>query len=169
MEAGIAGRRFQDLKPFRERNWRFILVWQDEFTNGKRHRKRKRVTVAPATIPEREIRKIAAEYLRPMNQGLSLTNSAASFVSFVDQVYRTTVMPLLAKSTQDRYQEIIENYLRPQFGDLCLRDPTSLTVQRYFTSMANSSLSVKSRYKIRDVLSSILTVAVQLRPAAPSA
>src|ERR1700693_5960379 len=64
----MARRRFQDPKPFRERNWWFILIWRDEFISGKRIRKRKRITLARATMPEREVKKIAAEFLRPINQ-----------------------------------------------------------------------------------------------------
>ncbi|MFZ1998527.1 MAG: site-specific integrase [Candidatus Sulfotelmatobacter sp.] len=44
---------------------------------------------------------------------------------------------------------------------LRLRDPTALTVQRYFSNMASSILAHESRDKIRDVLSSVLGSAVQ--------
>ena len=55
-------------------------------------------------------------------------------------------MPLLAKSTLDRYQGVPDNYLIPAFGKLCLRDLTPMTLQRYF-----SQLSRESKDKIRDV------------------
>lgn len=70
-------------------------------------------------------------------------------------------MPLLAKSTRDRYEGIIENYLKPAFGKLCLRDLTPLSVQRYFSQMATSVLAHESRDKIRDVLSGVLGSAVK--------
>ena len=44
--------------------------WIDELVEGRLTRKRKRVKVCPADLPEREARKIAAEMLRPMNQDL---------------------------------------------------------------------------------------------------
>lgn len=47
------------------------------------------------------------------------------------------------------------------FGDLCLRDLTPLSIQRYFSNMATSALAHESRDKIRDVLSSVLRSAVQ--------
>lgn len=157
----MARRRFQDPKPFREANNWFILVWRDEFINGRRVRRRKRVTLARATMPEREVRKIAAEYLRPINQGLTLTTSAETFANFADGVYVPDILPLMAKSTQDRYAGVLQNHLKPKFGDLPLRDLTPLTLQRYFTSMARSPLSYESRDKIRDVLASVLATAVQ--------
>jgi integrase len=70
-------------------------------------------------------------------------------------------MPLLAKSTRDRSEGVLENYLLPVFGDLCLRDLTPLSIQRYFSNMATSALAHESRDKIRDVLSSVLRSAVE--------
>src|ERR1700736_160570 len=107
-------------------------------------------------MAEREVRKIAAEFLRPLNQGLETLGSATSFTEYVDSTYRTTVQPLMAKSTQDRYEGVIKNYLTPAFGDRCLRELTPLSVQQYFSSLKGSSLSYESIDKIRDVLSSIL-------------
>src|SRR5258708_28299909 len=67
----------------------------------------------------------------------------------------------MAKSTQDRYSGVIKNYLRPQFGNLPLRDITVLTVDRYFSEMGRTKLQYESVDKIRDVLASILTSAVR--------
>src|SRR5262249_41961700 len=75
----MAKRRFQDPKPFREGNWWWIKVYQDEFREGKRQRNRKRMKVAPATTNAREAQKIASEMLRPMNQGLDSLGSATPF------------------------------------------------------------------------------------------
>jgi len=157
----MARRRFQDPEPKRSGNWWYLLVWQDVFVNGERIRKRHRIKLAPATVPEREAKKIAAETLRPMNQGLLTVGSATPLGDFVENIYIVTVLPLMASSTQDRYRGVIKNYLNPTFGKLCLRDITALTVQRYFSGMANSKLAHESRDKIRDVLSSILRSAVQ--------
>jgi hypothetical protein len=44
--------------------------------------------IAPATVPEREARKIAAEYLRPQNQGLELIGSATNFSEYVENTYK---------------------------------------------------------------------------------
>src|SRR5579863_5724769 len=65
----MARRRFQDPKPKRRGKWWCLLYWQDEFIDGRRTRKRIRIKLAPASMPEREVLKIAAEHLRPMNQG----------------------------------------------------------------------------------------------------
>jgi hypothetical protein len=126
----MARRRFQNQKPKIEGNWWYIRTWQDQFLDGKRVRKQKRIKLAPSSIPERKVKKIAAENLRPLNQGLVTIGSATKFNDFVECEYVPTVLPLMANSTQDRYRGVIANYLKPTFGDLCLRDLTPLTGQR---------------------------------------
>jgi hypothetical protein len=157
----MARRRFQSPKPTRRGKWWCLLYWQDDFADGRRRRKRKRVNLAPATTPEREVNKIAVEYLRPMNQGLTTVGSATNFAEFVDTVYIPVLLPKMAKTTQGRYEGIIKNYLKPQFQKLCLRDISVLTVDCYITSLAKSNLSTESIDKIRDVLSGILGAAVR--------
>jgi integrase len=66
----------------------------------------------------------------------------------------------MAKSTRSRYNGVIRNYLIPAFGKLCLRDLSRLSVQRYFSEIADSKLAHESKDKISDVLSSILGSAV---------
>lgn len=155
----MARRRFQDPSPFREGNYWWMFVWTDVFVDGKPVRKRKREKLAPTTMPVREVKKIAAEKLRPLNQGLINVGSAMSFGEYLDTVYSTTVLPLMAKSTRDRYDGILRNYLKPAFAKTALRDLTPLTLQQYFSGMSSSALSHESKDKIRDVLSSALTSA----------
>ena len=152
----MAQRRFQDPKPFKEGGFWWILYYEDQFINGGRTRKRKRHKLAPVSTLEREAKKIAAEFLRPLNQGLVTLGSATPFSQFVESVYHTTVLPLMAKSTQDRYKGVIKNYLDSAFGSACLRDITPLSVQQYFSAQRNSNLAHESVDKIRDVLSSIM-------------
>src|SRR5438552_13745308 len=89
----MARRRFQDPRPKRLGKWWYLLTWQDEFQNGSRIRRRKRIKLAPASMPEREVRKIAAEILRPLNQGLITVGSATKFEDYVAGVYRPTMLP----------------------------------------------------------------------------
>lgn len=152
----MARRRFQSPRPERQGKWWTLRVWRDQFVAGNVKRKRVRIRLAPATIPEREVLKIAAEHLRSMNQGLETIGSAMAFRSYVESTYIQVAMPLLAKTTRERYQGILDNYLLPTFGNACLRDMTTLNIQRYFSHMANSELSRESRDKVRDVLSAVL-------------
>lgn len=174
----MAKRRFQDPAPEKVGNWWQIRVYRDEYVNGRRIRKRKRIRLAPACMSVREVQKLKAEFLRPLNQGLISEGSATPFGGFVETVYRVTELPLMATTTQDRYHGIINQYLVPTFGSLCLRELTPLLLQKYIlgfnvrepdeTGRQNRSdggvvqkLSRESVDKIRDVLSSILGSAVK--------
>ena len=110
---------------------------------------------------EREVRKIAAERLRSLNQGLLTIGWATKFEDYVEDVYHDTVLKAMAKSTQSRYNSVLKVYLLPAFGQLSLRDITQRVVQRYVSGMADSKLSQESKDKIRDVLSSVLGSAVR--------
>jgi integrase len=157
----MARRRHQDPTPQRRGDWWVIQVRQDVFVDGRLKRSNRRVRLAPAAIPEREARKVAAEYLWPLNQGMQGIGSATSFAHYVRHTYFPVVMPLMAQSTRDRSAGVLRNYLLPAFGELCLREFTRLSIQRYFSDMATSPLAHESRDKIRDVLSSVLRSAVE--------
>ena len=152
----MARRRFQDPRPFREGAFWWLLHWQDEVVDGKRIRKRKRSKLGSAEMPEREALKIAAETLRPLNQGLVTVGSATKFDDYVESEYKLTLLPTFTARTQERYEGVIRNYLSPEFGQLALRELTPLRIQKYFSAMSKSPLSHESKDKIRDVLSSIL-------------
>jgi integrase len=152
----MARRRYQKPSPRKEGQQWVLYYWDDEFSNGERSRKKKRHVLGPASMPEREAEKVRDEFLRPLNQGLVTIGSATKFGDYVQSVYQPVILPTMAKSTRDRSMSIYQNYLRPAFGDMCLRDITPLTVQRYVSGMAESKLSQESKDKVRDVLSSIL-------------
>src|SRR5215469_14971197 len=156
----MARRRHQNPKPVRRGKWWTLRVWKDTFSNGEHKRTRERIRLAPATMGAHEVQKIADEYLRPRNQGLETLGSATNFQHYVETTYIPIVMPGMAKSTQSRTNGVIRNYLIPAFGKMCLRDLSRLSIQGYFSGMADSQLTHESKDKIRDVLSSILASAV---------
>ena len=96
-----------------------------------------------------------------MNQGFESVGSATNFGHFASETYLPTMKPLLASSTYERYEGIVNNYLLPVFGGKMLREMTSLTLQQYFSGLSATNLSHESRDKIRDVLSAVLGFAKQ--------
>ena len=131
----MARRRFQNPKPFREGAWWWMLVYEDTFAAGKCARRKKRVKLAPATMKEREVQKIAAEYLRPINQGLEAIGSATNFATYVNGTYIPVVLPLMATTTRSRSLGIINNYLAPGIRQVvsarCGDVATSAVLQRH--------------------------------------
>src|ERR1700680_1334312 len=123
----MAKRRFQNPRPERRGAWWTMRVWRDEFIDGKHVRKQQRVRLAAATVSEREVKKIATEHLRPLNQGLESLGSATNFEHYIETIYKPVVKPLMATTSFDR----TDNYLLPAFGKCCLRELTPLTLQTY--------------------------------------
>ena len=157
----MARRRFQNPKLQLRGAWWTIRVWQDVIENGVGRRSYKRIRLAPATMKEREARKVAAQYMQPLNQGLAGVLSATSVQDYIEQTYLPLEMPLLAKSTQDRYRGVIDHYVIPAFGTLCFRDLTPMRLQQYLSGLATSKLAPGSRAKIRTVLGAILRTATR--------
>ena len=107
----MAKRRFQNPQPQRRGAWWTMRVWRDEFVDGKHARKQQRVRLAAATLPEREVKKVATEYLRPLNQGLETLVSATNFEHFIETIYKPVVKPLMATTNFDRTRGVLDNYL----------------------------------------------------------
>jgi integrase len=157
----MARRRYQNARPHRRGPWWTLLVYRDTYRNGELKRRRQRVRIAPATMPVREARKVAAEYLRPLNQGLEAVGSAISFGEYVTNVYKPNVMSRMASTTRSCYEGVIRRSLEPVFGGLCLRELTVLSLERYFATIAAEKKSWSSQHKVREVLYSILGSAVR--------
>ena len=157
----MARRRFQQPTPFKRGNWWYLQYWRDEFVEGKHSRKKAWAKLGEASLGVREAQKLAAEVLRPMNQGLESIGSATNFRIYVECTYIPLEMPLLAKTTQERYKGVLDHYLLPTFGDLSLRQLTPFVLQTYFSGMAGCSLSHESQDKVRDVLASVLRTATE--------
>jgi integrase len=157
----MAQRRFQAPTPRREGRWWVLYYWQDEFNGRERSRRKKRQKLAPIETPDREVKKIAAEFLRPMNQGLQSIGAATSFEEYIDAAYVPAVLPQMAKSTRLRTLSVIKNHLRPQFAGMTFREITALTVDRYFAGLGATGLGYESIDKIRDVLSGIMNSAIR--------
>ncbi len=158
----MARRRHQSPKPFREGNYWWIKRVDQRFCWRRAAEKTEANQVGTlqhegAGGAEDRGRTSAA----PINQSLESIGSATNFATYVNDTYIPVVLALMATSTRHRYRGIINNYLLPKFGELCLRDLGTLQLQRYFSAMATSSLAHESRDKIRDVLSGILGSAVR--------
>src|SRR4051794_32490642 len=72
----MARRRFQNPRPQKRGAWWTLRVYRDIYKHGERKREQQRIRLAPATMPVREVQKVAAEYVRPINQGLEAVGGA---------------------------------------------------------------------------------------------
>jgi hypothetical protein len=97
----MAKRRFQNPRPERRGAWWTMRVWRDEFIDGKHVRKQQRVRLAAATVSEREVKKIATEHLRPLNQGLESLGSATNFEHYIETIYK----PIRCHNQPERHRQ----------------------------------------------------------------
>ena len=153
----MARRRFQQPQPRKEGNFWYLRIWDAGFADN---RKRQRIKLAPATTPLREVQKIAAEKLRPVNQGLVTATSAVNFATFVQSEYIAALPLGLSRPTENSYRGCISKYLEPAFGNLSLRELTPSLVQQYFSRRAGQ-IAHPTILKIRDALSSVLRYACE--------
>ena len=131
----MAARRFQDPTPERSGGWWYVRVRQDVFEDGILTRKLKRIKVAPAETPVRQVKRLVAEMLRPMNQGLLTAGSAITFSQYVDTTYIPDALRLLRKPTRDRYAGVIDGFLMPAFGTMPLSAMTFSILQSFCTNL----------------------------------
>src|ERR1700730_10524900 len=147
----MAARRFQDPQPIKSGHFWYLLIWQN--TSGLA-RKRERIKLAPASMPEREVLKIAAERLRPINQGVITAGSAVNFMHFVPDTYEKPAFPLLSSAVQKTSRGAIRKHLEPVFGNFCLRDLTPVTMQTYFSGLHVKGVKYPTIVQVREALSS---------------
>ena len=157
----MARRRFQRPTPKKRGAWWTIRYRQDVYADGKLKRIQREVRIAPASLNRREACKIADERLMPMNQGIESHGSATNFRKLAVETYLPIMKPVLASSTYERYEGVLDNYLLPVFGGMMLREMTSLVLQRFISGLSSTTLAHESPDKIRDVLSAVLGFAKQ--------
>jgi|SRR5579871_1481546 len=156
----MARRRFQQPKPFKEGNWWWISPRKDAFVNGRLVRIRTRTKVCEANESEREAKRIAAEILRPMNQGLETIGSAMRFADFINSHF-SIYLETKASTTQSSYNGTLNKYLLPTFGEIPLRNINLQNIQTYFTGLKATEFGAPTVLKIKEVLSSVLAHAVK--------
>jgi hypothetical protein len=98
----LTRRRFQQPSPVKLGNYWWISPSKDKFVDGKIVRVRTRMKVCEANVSEREAKRIAAEMLRPMNQGLETVGSAMRFAEFVNSHFKP-YLETKASTTQSSY------------------------------------------------------------------
>ena len=155
----MARRRYQEPTPKQHGKHWTIVVTEDFFQDGQPKRRQKRIRLAPLGTKWRTVLRLRDEQIKPLNQGMLAFGSATDLNTFVRQIYIATEMPLLAKTTQQRYRGVLEKYLLPRFGNSSLRDLTPAVLQKYFSTEiteAHPTLGWESQDKIRDVLASVL-------------
>jgi integrase len=107
----------------------------------------------------RQARKIADEFLRPLNLGKVTPFSALTFREFVEQYFVPNALPTLKVSTQGRYRRTLKTHLLPAFGNSRLSDIGNLNVQQFVLQKMASGLGWGCADHFRNLMSKIFATA----------
>jgi integrase len=156
----MARRRYQKPTPKKRGDQWTILVREDLVANGQRTRRVKRIVLGPTTLTRADAERLRDDYLAGINHPNVGIGGACLFRDFV-ATYERDVLSTLASTSQQRSSSVLKNHLKPEMGDLMLREITLEQLQGYFARLHQSKLSFESIDKIRDVLSAVLRTAVE--------
>jgi integrase len=77
-------------------------------------------------------------------------------------IWKETCWTGLAPSTTARYDQVVRNYLLPEFGNLPITDLSRETTRRYFASLTREGKAPGTVRKVHTVLSAIMAEALEL-------
>lgn len=109
----------------------------------------------------REARSFLEQRLRPLNQGTQCPQSTVRFEVFVENEWKTLVLPNLKLSTQHGYQVMLRKHVLPYFGDKRLCDIAKQDVQQFVTEKFRQGLAWQTVRNAWIVLSTVLDSAME--------
>jgi integrase len=160
----LARRRYQkgNIRKRGTRNPNWELQWYADFLkpDGSIGRKRESVILGPANVlTKRQARKLAEEFLRPLNQGKLLPTATITFEDFIERYFALNALPTLKPSTRKRYRSTLDYHLKPAFGHRRLCDITTLDLQSFVLSKFDSGSGWEVCNHLRNLMSKVYTCA----------
>jgi integrase len=115
-----------------------------------------------ADLPTRRLAQAALdERVGPINRGLHVPQSVATFCEFADRDWKRLVLPTLKLSTQRSYRMMLHKHLVPYWREWRLCDITKLDVQQFVLRKFDQQLAWQTVRNAWIVLSSILDAAME--------
>jgi integrase len=115
-----------------------------------------------AQIPtRREARELLQTRLTPINQGRHRPQSTMTFGAFVEEQFRTAVVPTLKFSTRRGYDSLLKKHLLPRFRTQRLCDFTRPEIQRFILEKLQKGYAWEMGKRVIGLLSKILATAVE--------
>ena len=101
------------------------------------------------------------EKVRPVNQGTTRPESYVTFGVFVEQQWKTLVLPTFKASTQHGYKTVLRVHVLPEWRDWRLRDIERLAIQRWVADKFRLGAGWQTVRNSWVLLSGILETAVE--------
>ena len=156
--------RYQDPTVRQNKNGSFyIKVWMDALNEeGNIERRQKRIVLGPASIGKREAERLKREAMATINRASYVIQAQIPFGEMVRR-YEDYHLSRIADSTRDKYESHLKNHIRPAFSNFQMYEITRERVYLWLDAKRKAGLSHNTCLDIRNVLSSIFTVAKELK------
>ena len=100
------------------------------------------------------------EHKVKMDKGTQVLPSEYTFAQWLDYWYKDIILPQIEETTAYGYRGMIENYLKPQLGEIRLQKLTARAIQQYYTwLMDEKKLSPNTVIKHHNLLTNTLNAA----------
>lgn len=100
------------------------------------------------------------EHKVKMDKGTQVLPSEYIFAQWLDYWYKDIILPQIEETTAYGYRGMIENYLKPQLGEIRLQKLTARDIQQYYTwLMGEKELSPNTVIKHHNLLTNTLNAA----------
>lgn len=100
------------------------------------------------------------EHKVKMDKGTQVLPSEYTFAQWLDYWYKDIILPQIEETTAYGYRGMIENYLKPQLGEIRLQKLTARDIQQYYTwLMGEKELSPNMVIKHHNLLTNTLNAA----------
>lgn len=163
----MARRRFQTGQLFKSGKRRKVWVgrWREDvmLEDGTLGQVRRwHVLASVADLPtRREAQILLDERLRAINAGASRPEALINFGTFVNQQWKTLVLPTFKASTQHGYKTVLHVHVLPAWRDWRLRDVERLAIQQWVADKFRQGTGWQTVRNAWVLLSGILESAVE--------
>ena len=100
------------------------------------------------------------EHKVKMDKGTQIMPSEYTFAQWLDYWYKDIILPQIEETTAYGYRGMIENYLKPQIGEIRLQKLTARDIQQYYTwLMDEKKLSPNTVIEHHNLLTNTLNAA----------
>lgn len=100
------------------------------------------------------------EHKVKMDKGTQIMPGEYTFAQWLDYWYKDIILPQIEETTAYGYRGMIENYLKPQLGEIRLQKLTARDIQQYYTwLMGEKELSPNTVIKHHNLLTNTLNAA----------
>ena len=109
---------------------------------------------------KRDANRALNEHKVKMDKGTQVMPSEYAFAQWLDYWYDNIIVPQIEETTAYGYRGMIENYLKPQLGEIRLQKLTARDIQQYYTwLMDEKKLSPNTVIKHHNLLTNTLNAA----------